>query len=261
MFPRIYCSNNLKEYIRLFLQLQVMYLRKKNFFPVKRIILENLTTENHEKMWFFEIPNLLEIQRASFFTFLKFGLHNEIKNRQAWFYTQKFEWTFYPKHLRFETPIQSCQEAFRSGGNYSASLIIPRSLYDRDCRKIRFEWVALGVLPLLTRQGHFMVNGSPRVCITQVVRGPGIYMGRKSEVNGKVVFYADIVPERGAWVRIEKDSKNQVWLRMCKKPRLSLWSVLKTIGLHSFFSYFDSSLIQLQRLSPRISPYLTQAIY
>ena len=80
----------------------------------------------------------------------------------------------------------------------------------------------------------FLINGSPRVCITQMIRGPGVYANRKIEIDRKTISYIDFVPERGIWVRLEKDYDNQIWLRIRKEPRVPLWSVFQTIGLFFF---------------------------
>jgi DNA-directed RNA polymerase subunit beta len=165
---------------------------------------------------------------------LKYGLSEELQSHHVWVQPSYFEYTYYPQRLRLEIPNQRYQETIRVGGSYSARIIIPRSFYDQRSNKIYFEWTILSRIPLITRQGHFLVNGLPRTCITQIVRGVGIYINKKMDSDGKVIFYIDIVPERGSWVRLEKDDNNQVWLRMRQEPRIPIWSILQTIGLLSF---------------------------
>ena len=181
-----------------------------------------------------QIPNLVEVQRTSFFYFLKFGLQEELERHQIWIQAPSFERTLYPKSLCFEIPNRSYQETLRLGGNYSTRVFVPRSFYNRSKIKIIFEWVILRNIPLLTRQGHFLINGSPRVCITQVIRGPGLYTNIKIDGDGKIAFSIDLVPERGVWVRLEKDQESQVLLSMRKEPRLPLWLVLQAIRISSF---------------------------
>jgi DNA-directed RNA polymerase subunit beta len=194
-----------------------------------------------------KLSNLIEIQYSSFFYFLKYGLSEELQSHHVWVQPSYFEYTYYPQRLRLEVPNQRYQETIRVGGSYSARIIIPRSFYDQRSNKIYFEWTILGRIPLITRQGHFLVNGLPRTCITQIVRGVGIYINKKMDSDGKVIFYIDIVPERGSWVRLEKDDNNQVWLRMRQEPRIPIWSILQTIGLLSFSSYFFSIPIRIQK--------------
>ena len=186
-----------------------------------------------------KIPILLEIQYVSFFRFLKFGLKIELQRRQIWYQNINFEWIFYPERLCFEKPIRSYQEVLRLSGNYRFRIFIPRSLCCRKNNKIRFEWITLGSLPLLTRQGYFLVNGSPRVCIAQMIRGPGVYISKKIGVDRKIAFYIDFVPERGTWIRLEKDYESQIWIRIRKEPRVPVGSILRTIGLLFFPVKFE----------------------
>nr|BBI28724.1 beta subunit of RNA polymerase [Dinophyceae sp. MRD-151] len=180
------------------------------------------------------IPNLVEVQRTSFFYFLKFGLQEELERHQVWIQKPFLERTLYPKRLCFEIPNRSYQETLRLGGDYSTRVFIPRSFYDRKDLKIIFEWVVLGNIPLLTHQGHFLINGSPRVCITQVVRGPGLYTNMKIDGDGKMAFSIDLVPERGVWVRLEKNQEGQILLNIRKEPRLPLWLILQAMRISSF---------------------------
>ena len=78
---------------------------------VKSTLLKSFSTKNYEIIWALKIPNLLEIQRASFFIFLKFGLCNEFRRRQIWFQITSFEWVFYPQGVNLEIPNRSYQEA------------------------------------------------------------------------------------------------------------------------------------------------------
>ena len=184
----------------------------------------------YEIPWIAIIPKLLEVQRVSFFSFLNSGFQQELQRRHVFFQTPNTELRFYPQRLRLEAPCRTYQETLRLAETYITRFFIPRSLYNRQKKYIRFEWILLGTLPLLTDQCHFLVQGSPRVCITQVVRGPGIYKGNKVEKD-RTIFYVDLVPERGGWVRIEKDSENRNWITQRKEPKLPLWTVLKTMGL------------------------------
>jgi len=194
-----------------------------------------------------EVPNLLEIQYFSFFRFLKYGLQQELQRCHVWFQPVCFEYTYYPQNLRLEIPFYSYQEIIRFGGSYSSRIILPRSFYDYQNEKIYFKWIVLGSLPLLTRNGHFLVNGLIRVCILQIIRGAGIYINKKVDSGGNITFYLDIVPDRGAWVRLEKDSKGLVWICMRGEPPLPLWSILQTIGILSFSSYFCSFSLQKRK--------------
>merc|ERR1711933_591381 len=85
------------------------------------------------------------------------------------------------------------------------------------------------------------VNGLPRVCITQGLRGPGVYRG---VTNSKKSFFIDFVPKKGVWVRVEKDKEKKFWIFIRKKPRISLWLVLHRMGFPCFFQRKSGFLIK-----------------
>jgi DNA-directed RNA polymerase beta subunit len=85
------------------------------------------------------------------------------------------------------------------------------------------SWVFIGSVPLMTKRGHFVVNGSPRVVVNQLVRSPGVYFHERRWGNGKKkrrVVYADFVSRRGAWLRIQADKEGNTWARLKKTPKI-----------------------------------------
>ncbi len=177
------------------------------------------------------IPNLLEIQRASFFRFLQEGLVTERQRRNVIQAREDLELVLYPECYRREPPVHSYQECLRLGRTYTARRVLPAAVRDRTTGHLRFEWVPIGTLPLLTRQGHFLVNGTPRVIVSQLVRGPGLYCGVRPDSEGKDIYYADLVPERGAWARIERDEHQRIWLRRRRCGALPRLLVLQAVGV------------------------------
>jgi DNA-directed RNA polymerase beta subunit len=103
--------------------------------------------------------------------------------------------------------------------------------------------VLLGNLPLMTKRGHFILNGSPRVIINQMVRSPGIYYQEVIHKNKKRTYYADLISHRGAWLRLETDKKRRVWVRMKKTPKVSVLVFLQALGLskEKFFQSINYS--------------------
>ena len=188
-----------------------------------------------------QILNLLDIQRNHFISFLKFSLQIELQTRQICIHTPYFEVTFYSSNACFESLVRTYKKTINFGGNYSTRLIILRSFYSRRSLKINFEWIILGNLPLLRRQRNFFVNGTARVSITQIIRSPGIYTNVKLKRYGKKFFYLDLVPERGIWVRLERDPNGYILLRIRKEPRLPIWLRFKTIGVSFFYIAQDDA--------------------
>merc|ERR1712187_6257 len=75
-----------------------------------------------------------------------------------------------------------------------------------------------------------------RVCITQIIRGPGVYRGREINNSEKIIFYIDFVPEKGVWVRLEKDSENLIWLCIRGEPRRIIKRVFDRIDRSFYLS-------------------------
>ncbi len=85
------------------------------------------------------------------------------------------------------------------------------------------SWVLVGNLPLMTKRGHFIINGSPRVVINQLLRSPGVYFHERTWGFGKRkrrIVYADFVSRRGAWLRIQADKEGDIWARLKKTPKV-----------------------------------------
>ncbi len=90
-------------------------------------------------------------------------------------------------------------------------------------REGTLSWVLLGNLPLMTKRGHFVINGSPRVLVNQLTRCPGIYFHERRWGVGKTekrLVYADFVSRRGAWLRLQADKAGEVWARLKRTPKV-----------------------------------------
>ena len=86
-------------------------------------------------------------------------------------------------------------------------------------------WVLLGNLPLMTKRGHFIINGSPRVIVSQMIRCPGVYFHERFRgigIQKKRTCYVDFISRRGAWLRIQSDKNRDIWIRLKRTPRIPL---------------------------------------
>lgn len=190
------------------------------------------------KSWnnFFEIlriPDLVNIQRTSFQNFIKQGLIETIaKNNPMVFsnFNEQFEITFFPEWIQFRKPDYKPKQAVRLGKTYGCSIYIPLVLKNPFSQHQKVEWVLLGFLPLMTRQGHFIINGIPRVVLHQMVRNSGVYIIAKDSRTR--VPTIRIVPEQGSWVNITLDKKNRIWVttRILKR-KVSILIFLQALGL------------------------------
>nr|YP_009472466.1 RNA polymerase b-subunit [Bryopsis sp. HV04063]ARO74070.1 RNA polymerase b-subunit [Bryopsis sp. HV04063] len=116
-------------------------------------------------------------------------------------------------------------------------------------KKIQFQWIFLGNLPIMTKRGHFIINGTPRVLVNQIIRVAGVYyqqqVNKIIQKNKKQIyrtFYVDIISTRGVWLRFELDKKRQIWVRMKKTPKIPVFIFLKFMGFSKkiLLAYMDN---------------------
>jgi DNA-directed RNA polymerase subunit beta len=177
------------------------------------------------------IPNFVEIQRKSFIFFLKKGLVSEFEKRNPIKIAKNsFELVFYPKYYQLNPPDYNPKEAVLKSKTYACRLYIPAQLINTISKETKLQWVLVGNLPLMTKRGHFIINGCPRVIVNQMVRSPGIYYQELVDKKKKRTFYADLISHRGAWLRLETDKKKRVWARMKKTPKISIILFLQSFG-------------------------------
>nr|AOP19035.1 RNA polymerase b-subunit [Halimeda discoidea] len=156
----------------------------------------------------FFLSDFLEIQRKSFYLFLKSGLGADFWPRN-----------FFSENYKFRKPILNIEKSILFGKTYCCHFYFPIQFAHSNSKQL--QWVFLGTLPLLTRRGHFIINGTPRVVLNQIVRSAGLYF-QKRESESFQVFYAEIILERGPWIQFELDSQQKIWMCHQYKPRILL---------------------------------------
>ena len=185
----------------------------------------------HKHLVYSFLPDSVEIQRNSFSTLLKKGFIKELAIRNPISnLTHDLELFFYPQYYQLNRPEYTPTEAILKSKSYSCKLYVPVQLTNRQSNEIKLQWVLLGNLPLMTKRGHFIVNGSPRVVINQLVRSPGIYYQEAIDIKKRKTYYADLISYRGTWLRLEIDKKRRVWARMKKIPKISALVFLQALG-------------------------------
>jgi len=189
------------------------------------------------------LDDFVEIQRKSFFNLLKKGIPQEFSKRNPITNkTNEVEFIFYGDAYKLLRPQYSPKQAIALSKTYASKLYVPVQLIDRRSQKIQFKWVFIANLPLMTKRGHFLINGAARVVMNQIVRSPGIYFHKKlheiysDKQNNKpdhvyIRYYADFICERGTWLRIEMDREKAIWAQMKKGPKLPIMWLLIGMGL------------------------------
>jgi DNA-directed RNA polymerase subunit beta len=124
----------------------------------------------------FALPDLVEIQRASFRWFLEEGLIEELESfSPITDYTGKIELHFLAKDYKLKRPKYSVDEAKRRDSTYAVQMYVPTRLINKETGEIKEQEVFIGDLPLMTDRGTFIINGAERVIVNQIVRSPGVY--------------------------------------------------------------------------------------
>jgi len=189
------------------------------------------------------LSDFVTIQRQSFFELLEKGLIEEFSKRNPITNTKKeLEFLFYPEHYILTSPEYTPQEAIIKNKSYTSKLFVPGQLTDLKSQKKILKWFYIGNLPLMTKRGHFILNGAARVIVNQILRSPGIYYQQKIYENYEEKwsqkpddtykrFYTDLICMRGTWLRIEIDKDKNIWAQMKKGPKIPIYWFLLAMGL------------------------------
>ncbi|MEE0239510.1 MAG: DNA-directed RNA polymerase subunit beta, partial [Pauljensenia sp.] len=133
---------------------------------------------------------------------------------------------------RLESPKYSMEEAKAKDYTYSAPMYVTAEFMNYETGEIKSQTVFMGDFPLMTPRGTFIINGTERVVVSQLVRSPGVYFEKLSDRStDKETFGAKVIPSRGAWLEFEIDKRDTVGVRIDRKRKQSVTHVLKAIGM------------------------------
>jgi DNA-directed RNA polymerase subunit beta len=133
---------------------------------------------------------------------------------------------------RLEKPKYSVEECKAKDYTYSAPMYVTAEFMNYNTGEIKSQTVFMGDFPLMTKRGTFIINGTERVVVSQLVRSPGVYFERTSDrTSDKDVFGAKVIPSRGAWLELEIDKRDAVGVRIDRKRKQPVTHFLKAIGM------------------------------
>ena len=174
-----------------------------------------------------DLPNLIDIQRESFDWFLSEGLRETIDDiSPIEDYTGSLAVEF--GEYIFGQPQFSIQECREKDLTYQAPLSMTVRFVNKDTGEIREQTVFMGDFPMMTDWGTFIINGTERVIVTQLVRSPGAYLMEPKDPT-KQVFIANLMPSRGSWLELEIDKKGVVYARIDRKRKLPITTLLRAL--------------------------------
>jgi DNA-directed RNA polymerase subunit beta len=174
-----------------------------------------------------DLPNLIDIQKASFEWFQKEGLRETIDDISP---IEDYTGTLAVEFGEFEfgTPPISIQECREKDLTYQAPLNMTVRFVNKETGEIREQNVFMGDFPMMTEFGTFIINGTERVIVTQLVRSPGAYLMEPKDPT-KQVFTANLMPSRGSWLELEIDKKGVVYARIDRKRKLPITTLLRAL--------------------------------
>jgi DNA-directed RNA polymerase subunit beta len=150
-------------------------------------------------------------------------------------------------------PPHSIEECKDKDMTYSAPLFVIAEFTNNETGEIKSQTVFMGDFPLMTGQGTFIINGTERVVVSQLVRSPGVYFDRTlDKASDREVYAAKIIPGRGAWLEFEVDKRDQVGVRIDRKRRQPVTVLLRALGwdnerILQHFGEFDSMRLTLEK--------------
>ena len=174
-----------------------------------------------------DLPNLIDIQKASFQWFMEEGLREtiaDISPIEDYTGTLAVEFGEY----EFGEPPFSIRECREKDLTYQVPLSIIVRFVNTETGEIREQRVFMGDFPMMTDQGTFIINGTERVIVTQLVRSPGAYLMEPKDAT-KQVFTANLMPARGSWLELEIDKKGIVYARIDRKRKLPVTTLLRAL--------------------------------
>ncbi len=174
-----------------------------------------------------DLPNLIDIQKASFQWFMEEGLRetiDDISPIEDYTGTLAVEFGEY----KFGDPPVTIQECREKDLTYQAPLSMTVRFVNKETGEIREQTVFMGDFPMMTEWGTFIINGTERVIVTQLVRSPGAYLMEPKD-PAKQVFTANLMPSRGSWLELEIDKKGVVYARIDRKRKLPITTLLRAL--------------------------------
>ena len=176
-----------------------------------------------------EMPNLIAIQRNSYHWFLDEGLKETFEEVSP---ITDFSDTLQLEFLTssFGEPKYSVEECKDRDATYAAPLRIKVRLLNKESGEIKEQEVFMGDFPLMTDQGTFVINGAERVIVSQLVRSPGVYYNREIDTAGKALYGCTVIPNRGAWLELESDANDVMYVRLDRTRKLPATVLLRALG-------------------------------
>jgi DNA-directed RNA polymerase subunit beta len=175
-------------------------------------------------------PKLISVQRESFDWFLEVGLADTFREISP---IEDFTGNLALQFIghRFEPPKFDEDECKEKDMTFSQPMFVEAEFFNKETGEIKRQEVFMGDFPMMTEKGTFIINGTERVVVSQLVRSPGVYFDHSiDKTTDKDIYGCKIIPARGAWLEFETDKKDTVGVRIDRKRRQNVTVLLKALG-------------------------------
>jgi len=176
-----------------------------------------------------DVPNLIEIQQQSYQKFLDEGLREIFQDISP---ISDFTGNLVLEFIDYSLgePKYSVDESKERDVTFAAPLRVKVRLLNKETGEVKEQEVFMGDFPLMTETGTFIINGAERVIVSQLVRSPSVYFSTKVDKNGKKNYTATIIPNRGAWLELETDAKDIIYVRIDRTRKIPVTVLLRALG-------------------------------
>src|SRR6476646_7242805 len=210
-----------------------------------------------------EVPNLIDIQRKSFAWLTDpdgGGLRETIDDiSPIEDYTGNLAVQF--GDFVFDEPVASLEQCREKDLTYARPLTVTVAFINRETGEIREQSVFMGDFPWMTERDTFIINGTERVVVTQLVRSPGAYVMEPKD-REKQVFIANLMPARGSWLELEIDKKGKVFVRIDRKRKLPVTVLLRAMTYNpETDSNVDEGIEEIERLDQELLELFDDSLY
>lgn len=176
-----------------------------------------------------ELPNLISVQKESFERFMGEGLAESFAEFSPIENSAGTMQVTFGDH-QFGDPANSMAECRAKDISYQAPLFVDVRFVNKETGEMKEQLVFMGDFPLMTERGTFIINGSERVVVSQLVRSPGVYFSSEMD-NGVLVHKSQFIPARGAWLEFEVDKRGHLVVSIDRKRRQSATVFLRALGI------------------------------
>lgn len=201
---------------------------------VQPIAIGNRTRWNYSKIdEVMGMPDLIEIQKDSYQWFLNEGIREVFEDiSPIEDFTGNLVLEFIDHKLE-STPKYTEDECRERDVTYAVPLKAKVRLINKETGEVKEQEVFMGDFPLMTENGTFIINGAERVIVSQLVRSPGVYFDSQRDKNGKEIFSGTVIPNRGAWLEMEMDSNDVLYVRIDRTRKLPITVLIRALGYGS----------------------------